>query len=346
MRPSVANRWVGAVIGLLISAGVSQAAWNNVFQVCCNSCRSSTSNASPVVAAAPSCAPQPQQQCTTRYVQRSYYQPVTTYKTSYYYEPVTTYKTSYYYEPVTSYRYSSYYDPCSCSCQQVATPVTSYRLRSQCSPVTSYLQRTAVTPVTSQVEVQYLEPQTSCCQTTIGAPIYGAAPQAGGYQAAPQMGEGYAAPTQAPAVSAGPIPADNPPGVSASEKPNMSRLKPMPQIDSNSYRQPDLTAPVVKPTSPPANVRIDRIVSLSDANLSGQVVNQGRVQAGARILLVSLDKAATQKAVTADDRGQFKVTLASGNWLVYVNGADGKPVFQDKVEVRDDAKRTLTLVSR
>ena len=67
--------------------------------------------------------PQPcQPQCTTQYVQRSYYQPVTTYQQRTYYEPVTTYRTSYYYEPVTSYHYSCYYDPCTCHYQQVATP--------------------------------------------------------------------------------------------------------------------------------------------------------------------------------------------------------------------------------
>ncbi len=94
---------------------------------------------------------------------------MTTYKTETYMEPVTTYRTSYYYEPVTTVRYSTYYDPCSGCPSQVATPVTSYRLRSQCSPVTSYLQRTACKPVTSYQMAYYWEPQTTCCQTTIGA---------------------------------------------------------------------------------------------------------------------------------------------------------------------------------
>src|SRR5438132_14198634 len=88
---------------LLVFAAPSQAAWNNVFQVCCNSCGSQPSVSH--YAAADPCNPCPQPVCTTRYVQRCYYQPVTCYTTKTYYEPVTSYKTSYYYEPVTSYRY-------------------------------------------------------------------------------------------------------------------------------------------------------------------------------------------------------------------------------------------------
>src|SRR5262245_21950821 len=130
--------WGCALVLTAATAGPAAAAWNNVFQVTCHSCRSSVSMASPISACAPAC---PQPACTTQYAQRSYYQPVTSYRTSYYYEPVTSYRTSYYYEPVTSYRYSCYYDPCTCSYQQVAQPVTCYRLRSQCCPVTSYLQR-------------------------------------------------------------------------------------------------------------------------------------------------------------------------------------------------------------
>src|SRR5947209_10077603 len=157
MRPLMVGL---CALGLWAAAAEpARAAWNNVFQpTLFGRSRTSTSYyvapavvysapvaAVPVVAAAvPACstcnAP-PQPSCTTSYTQRCYYQPVTTYETKTYYEPVTTYQTSYYYEPVTSYRYSSYYDPCSCSCQQVATPVTSYALRAQNCPVQSWAQR-------------------------------------------------------------------------------------------------------------------------------------------------------------------------------------------------------------
>jgi hypothetical protein len=337
MRPIVALRWGCALAALLAVGGPAGAAWNNVFQVCCNSCGSS-SFASPVVAAAPSaCCPQPQpcQQCTTRYVQRCFYQPVTCYKQVTFYEPVTTYRTSYYYEPVTSYRYSCFFDPCTCSYKQVAQPVTSFRLRSQCCPVTSYLQRCALQPVTTYRQVNYYEPVTTCCTTTVGAAVPGIAPGAAPVTPAP------------PSATEGTTPNGNgspPPTNSESQSPNTGRLRPMPPAEGNAYRQPNLKTPAAVPPGP--NVRLERIVSLPGPSLSGQVLSSGRPQAGARVLLVSADKARTKQTVTADKSGRFEVTLTSGSWLVYVHGADGKPVFQDKVEVRDDSPRQVVLTSR
>src|SRR6266446_4626797 len=115
------TRWLTAGLFILLAGSPLHAAWNNVFQVCCHSCGGQAS-ASYYAPPADPCNPCPQQVCTTRYIQRSYYQPVVTYQTKTYYEPVTTYRTSYYYEPVQSYRYSMYYDPCTCCYQQVACP--------------------------------------------------------------------------------------------------------------------------------------------------------------------------------------------------------------------------------
>jgi len=139
-------------LGLLVtSVAPVDAAWDNVFQVTCGR-RDRTSYRLPLFRAfsAPvaCCDPCPPP-CTTNYVQRCYYQPVTTYQTRSYYEPVTTYRTSYYYQPVTSYRYSMYFDPTCCSYQQVATPVTSYQIRAQCCPVQTWVQRCCTVPVTS-----------------------------------------------------------------------------------------------------------------------------------------------------------------------------------------------------
>jgi hypothetical protein len=64
------------------------------------------------------------------------------------------------------------------------------------------------------------------------------------------------------------------------------------------------------------------------------------------VLLVSVDKQRTQQTVVADGQGRFQATVAAGAWLVYVQGGDGKPVFQDKVEVRDDEPRQMLLTSR
>jgi hypothetical protein len=339
--------WACALAALAAVNGSAQAAWNNVFQVCCHHCRSSAYAASPIVAYAapvdPCPQPCPQQVCTTRYVQRCYYQPVTTYKQVTYYEPVTTYRTSYYYEPVCSYRYSCYYDPCTCSYQQVAQPVTSYRLRSQCCPVTSYLQRCALQPVTTYQQAFYYEPQTTCCTTTTGAPVAVPAPSVVPRAAPPavsdqQNGVGLGAP---PGVSEG---SNLPPTTSEGMKYDRPRSDVMPRVPENSsYRQ---ALPPGQPAAPP-RVRLDRIASLPSAEMAGQVVSADRVpQAGAKVLFVSADQRGTRQAATADIGGQFRVSLASGIWLVYVQDGQGKLTLNKRVEVRDNQPLRLTLVSR
>ena len=143
-----------SMIGLLALgclAAVAQdasAAWNNVFQPTLfhrNRQPAAVSQfyvppATVVAGSSPCCEPCQQTACTTNYVQRCFYQPVTVYQTKTYYEPVTTYRTSYYCEPVTTYRCSCYYDPCTCSYQQRAIPTTCYQLRCQKCPVTSVVQ--------------------------------------------------------------------------------------------------------------------------------------------------------------------------------------------------------------
>ena len=367
MRPFRGAASLCALAVLVAADTTAQAAWNNVFQVscfhrrrCCPPPVTAACCPAPVVAAAPPCpapCPCPQPVCTTRYVQRCYYQPVTTYTQRTYYEPVTTYRTSYYYEPVCSYRYSCYYDPCTCSYQQVATPVTSYRLRSQCNAVTSYLQRCQMVPVTSYQLKSYYEPVTTCCTPPpppccpTGAPAVAAVP---------------AVPVQ-PAVPAAPGPA---PGVGEQQQQVVPSQKPgvgeqtMPQAGAGlrryqetqpppiagtpgGYRQPQLRSPVPAIPAPP-RVRLERIAALPGHNLEGQVVNgSGRApQAGARLLFVSADKAGRQQSVTADSQGRFRATLGSGSWLVYVRNSDGALVFQEKVGVNDNVTRHVTLMVR
>jgi hypothetical protein len=374
MRPFKGSVWGCALVALATASGSAQAAWNNVFQVCCHSCRSAYVPAPPPapVVAAPAyepCCPQPCAPppcCTTRYVQRCYYQPVTTYRQTTYYEPVTTYRTSYYYEPVCSYRYSCYYDPCTCCYQQVATPVTSYRLRAQCCPVTSYLQRCALQPVTSYQQMTYYEPVTSCCAAPACPPP--CAPAAA--PAAPAPPPPAAPPPAGPpptseqpgmpgAPPAGPPPTSESPGA---PPPNYNSQYPssgvppvkMPRAPDNPLlRQPQLRAPVpVQPTAPapvqpPAGTRIDRIATLPAQNMDGQLLRPDRVpQAGTRVLFVSTDQRTTTQAATTDGAGRFRVSLASGDWLVYVQDPAGRPVFHQKVQVRDGKPQQMTLVSR
>lgn len=368
MRPYKGSLWCCALAALAMTNGAAQAAWNNVFQVCCHSCRSSAYVAVPApVAASNGC-----QQCTTRYVQRCYYQPVTTYRQSCYMEPVTTYRTSYYYEPCTSYRYSCYYDPCTCGYQQVAQPVTTYRLRSQSCPVTSYLQRCCLQPVTSYQQMTYYEPQTTCCTTSVGAPIPALPPGAvavpGGAPAVSSV-PGGAPPAVSSVPGGGAPPAvgsqqgNPPPGVNSTEAPPLSQAEgmksnsgynnraPRMPFAPDSYRQPRLQAPVpAQPAapSPQTRVRFERIAALPQPNTEGQVVRadrrpQGRVQ----VLFVSTDPKAMRQAVTTDDRGRFQTLLPAGTWRVYVQDATGQLVYHRRVQVGSASlPAPMTLVSR
>ncbi|HTU90314.1 MAG TPA: hypothetical protein VMF69_09590 [Gemmataceae bacterium] len=385
MRPFRGSLWCFALAALAMADGSAGAAWNNVFQVCCHNCRSSNYVAVPAPVAAPPAVTSYNgcQQCTTRYIQRCYYQPVTTYRQSCYMEPVTTYRTSYYYEPCTSVRYSCYYDPCTCRYQQVAQPVTTYRLRSQCCPVTSYLQRCCLQPVTTYQQMTYYEPQTTCCTTTIGAPVaalpYGASVAPGTPQPAIQGAPMVPAPgvqgapmTPAPGVYGGqtgapPAVSGQPnvpqPGVQGGSEPmapeqampgatsNNGRIPPMPNSNGSSYRQPRLQAPVpAQPAAPAPNprVRFDRITSTPRHNTEGQVVRADRLpQAGIKVIFVCADEQGGRQSATTDGSGRFQTTLTAGNWLIYTQDAAGRLVYQQKVRIATTVPTApLTLVSR
>lgn len=341
----------GLAIAVLLAFGnPAQAAWCNVFQVCCNSCndRPATSYyAAPSVSyyQAPTDCCQPCQECTTRYIARCYYQPVTTYQTRSYYEPVTTYRTSYYWEPVTSYRYSMYYDPCSCSYKQQACPTTSYRLRSRCCPVQSWVQRCTQVPVTTYQQSYYYEPVTSCtsaapppCPPSGSAPAATPAPPA----ATPDAGV-YEQRTNPPANGATPNVGEYRDGgrQSFSGSPsnayqNPSQLRPIPQASPS--------APAVPPTA-----RLDRIASGKHVPLSGTLVSSdaSRPQPQAQLLFINADTQGGRQTATTDAQGGFRVSLPDGGWLVYVKDASGKLVFLNrKIEVRNDRPYHVLLTSR
>jgi hypothetical protein len=300
-------------------------------------------------------------------VQRCYYQPVTTYQTKTYYEPVTTYRTSYYYEPVTSYRYSCYYDPCSCSYQQVACPTTCYRLKSQCCPVQSWVQRCCSVPVTSYQQAFYWEPVTSCAAPPAcpAAPVAAAAP--------PADCATTAAPAAQPVVPIAPYgqqpgvsePQRNPatPGVTdypprgATESPPYNRYYPpttgdyMPPASGSSYQQwaPRGTTQQQKalPPAPLPSVKLDRIAAGPAGEVRGTVVRGDKTPvAGAHVLFICADRQEPRQSAATDATGQFRLSLTWGDWLVYVQGADGKPVFHRKIEVRRSEALPVNLVSR
>lgn len=333
----------------------ASAAWNNVYQpTLFGRHQRTTSNyccpapvvvqSSPVVAA-PACNPCQQQQCSTSYVQRCFYQPVTTYTTQSYYEAVTTMQTSYYYEPVTCYRTSYYFDPCTCCYKQVATPVTSYELRSKCCPVQTWVQRCAQVPVTTYQKSCYLEPRTTCCQTTVGALIPTAA-------AAP-------APVIANPPSVTVNPPANPPSVIATPPANNTAPPPQikdqpgpsgPNVGNNtslSSPQSNWQAPanIVPQSNPQPQVKLDRIVYGPESFVEGQVVRTDNApRANASILFVSADNGKRETA-TSNGAGRFQVNLASGNWLVYVQNNDGTAQFHSRLNVQEQQTARITLVN-
>src|SRR5262249_36960878 len=117
-----------------------------------------------------------------------------------------------------------------------------------------------------------------------------------------------------------------------------------PGVEGSSLRQSTPRQPAAQP---PAPVRLDRVVSASRADLSGQVVlGNNAPRSNARLLFVSLTRGAQPQYATADGWGRFHVTLASGGWLVYVNDAKDKPVFHSKIDMLERDNRQVTLVAR
>jgi hypothetical protein len=341
-------------LGLLAaSSGPAEAAWNNVFQVTCHhrSCRTQSAFVQPPVVAQaapadPCCNPCPQPVCTTRYVQRCYYQPVTCYTTKTYYEPVTTYTTKYYYEPVTTYRYTCQCDPCTGCCQQVACPVTSYCLKAQCCPVQSWVQRCCQVPVTTYQRVSYWEPQTCCvnpCNPCSNGGAVGVAPAPFVGQAPPQVQE------QQPPVQTNPPPIIKEQGGSgngaAPGGPTDRYYGPNAPAAPGAFRHPLPKALVpVQPVAPA--IKLERIAFAPDGHLDGQVVKLDRTpRAGARVMFVNAGRQAANQTVTANAAGRFQVNLASGAWLVYVAGQDGRPVFQSRIEVDGRPASPLTVTA-
>jgi hypothetical protein len=125
---------------------------------------------------------------------------------------------------------------------------------------------------------------------------------------------------------------------------------PMPPASGSSLRQPPARLPVTPPVAVPAappNLRPERIAAAPAPNVLGQVVRRDRVpEPGTQVLFVSAARNGPRQAVTTDAQGTFRLTLASGGWLVYVSGHDNRPRFHSQIDVRDNEPRQVTLVSR
>jgi hypothetical protein len=308
----------------LISTNSASAAWNNVFQVCCNDCGGPrASYYAPPPCATPCPQPCPQPEVRVSYVQRCYYQPVTEYVQKCYYEPVKQNYTSYYYEPVTEYKYSTYYDPCTGCPQKVCTPVTAYRIRSQCNSVTSYVQRSFMVPVTTIKPVTVQQPVVS----------YYYPPQVAG------------SPSFAPPIpySGGPSVQElrtNPPSV-------------MPSTPGSSDMIPKTNVPVTPETSFPRPnngiLRPDKTASRNSVvSVRGEVVLQDQLtpRTNAKIVFVNADNPEQKEYVTANGYGEFDVRLAAGKWYLYLGGDNGRATYHKQVSLGDRDTYDYKVVSR
>lgn len=302
-----------ALAGLVGTPSRASAAWDNVFQVCCNDC-----NKPRVAYSAPCPQPCPQPEMRISYVQRTYYQPVTEYVRKSYYEPVTKKVTSYYYEPVTEYKYTTYYDPCTGCPQKVCQPVTSYRLRSQCNSVTSYVERCAMVPVTSLKPVNYQQPVVS----------YYYPPTASGYYPQP--------------------PANSPTVEQLRENPPMV----MPPKTGSSDGIPPTELPV-QPGSLPrpgtAKIRPEKTVSRSSmVSVRGEVVLNDQItpRSGAKLVFMNAEKPEQKEYATANAYGEFDVRLPAGNWFMYVGGEAGKATYHKQISLGDRDTVDYKVVSR
>jgi hypothetical protein len=306
-------------IALAGATGSATAAWDNVFQVCCNDCNRPRTTTYYAPTPCPQPCPQPEMRIS--YVQRTYYQPVTEYVRKSEYVPVTKNVTSYYYEPVTEYKYSTYYDPCTGCPQRVATPTTSYRLRSQCNSVTSYVERCAMVPVTSLRPVNYQQPVVSYYyppQPT-GTSYYPLPPVSGAAPAVTETREG--------------VPGTMPPAGSSDTTP----MIPPPNVPTQSYPKPGA-----------AKLRPEKTVSRSSVvSVRGEVVQNDQVtpRGGAKLVFLSADKPELREYATANEFGEFDLRLPAGTWFMYV-GEKGNATYHKKITVGDRDAVDYKVVSR
>ena len=313
-----------AIFGALATAGTAPAAWDNVFQVCCDDCRPRTSFFAPPCDPCPQPCPQPEMRIS--YVQRCYYQPVTEYVRKTYYEPVTKKVTSYYYEPVTTYRYSTYYDPCTGCPQKVCTPCTSYRLRSKCNSVTSYVERCAMVPVTTLKQVTYQQPVVSyyyppaqdCCPPASSG--YPSIP----YSGAPRVDELR---TNPPGVTPGTGDYIPPQSVPTPMNPGMSNPRP----NSNVKLRPEKTV------SRSSHVTVRGEVTMPD---------QLTPRTDAKLVFVSAENPDVKQYVNANSFGEFDTRLTAGKWYLYLGGDNGRATYHKELNLGDRDTYDYKVVSR
>jgi hypothetical protein len=128
----------------------------------------------------------------------------------------------------------------------------------------------------------------------------------------------------------------------------------MPNASGSSYqpnRQGTVPGPRIQTApvqSPAPSVHLDRFVSAPRNSVSGQVVLPNWQPAKAtRLIFINAERQEGRKEVATDNSGRFQAQLTQGNWLVYIEDGQGKPVFSQEINVRNnDRNELLRLVSR
>jgi hypothetical protein len=205
--------------------------------------------------------------------------------------------------------------------------------------VQSWVQRCCQVPVTTYQKSCYWQPQTTCCTTTQGAPIPVVTQQ-------PAVVQQQAVVQQPPVVQQQVVVPQQtaPPAAAPSITPPSNYPPPSPPnvYEQRTFGTGNPAAPVNAPVMPPATLkaappapplRLEGIAMLPDSRLEGQVVHNDRTpRAGARVMFVNA-QAGQRVVTTANTAGRFSVGLASGNWNVYLYGADDIPVYSVQLQV-------------
>jgi hypothetical protein len=157
-----------------------------------------------------------------------------------------------------------------------------------------------------------------------------------------------------------------PPVIDQQTAPSMRDIAPPPNVEEKKaigtggsmydrlYPPSQPQGPVMPPASmkvplpTPANpgVKLEGIVMGPDSRVDGQVVrNDNSPRANAKLMFVGA-QAGQRYFATANTAGRFSVSLPSGNWNVYLYGADDLPLYSTQLSVTGAQQPAFTLVSR
>src|SRR5262249_52909152 len=124
--------------------------------------------------------------------------------------------------------------------------------------------------------------------------------------------------------------------------PPQSSWQPAPGVGT----PPPAATPTVNPSTPPA-VKLEGIVTAPEATVEGQVVRSDNTpRVGAKVLFVAAKTSGDRQETTTNTAGRFQVTLASGSYHVYPQGADGSTHYHSRIDVGGGTRTPITLVNR